>query len=277
LKRRVLTIVLAALLAVLGAAGVLAYVHQANNRAVSGLKTVTVYQANTFIPAGTSLGEASQKGWLSTQKVPQGDLSATPVRTVNAGNRRLVVSQPGIGSGQLVLQAMLVNANTYVSAGGIAIPPGLVAVTVQLCLSEAVAGYVTGGSDVAVFATYAIAPKGSRTVGGANVQRTCDVSHQATYDNFINTRIVLPRAKVLAVGQSSSTAQGAAAGIAAVAATASGGQGNPPVLVTLALSQADAERLILIDEVALPYMALLSPASKTGYDSNNPLQLFRTH
>jgi hypothetical protein len=40
------------------------------------------------------------------------------------------------------------------------------------------------------------------------------------------------------------------------------------VLVTLAVYQADAERLILLDEAGLPYLALLTPTSQTKFDTN---------
>ena len=266
-----LTIALAVLLAVLGAGAVLAYVRQANDRAVSGLKAETVLEAKTTIPAGTSLGQAQKQNLLSTVTVPEGSLSAQPVRTVTAGNRNLVLSAE-VGSGQLLLQPMLVSAASVVANGGIVIPTGMVAVTVQVCLSQAVAGYVTAGSYVAVFDTYA--PK-NNIVG---VQQTCDVSHQSepvAGPGSMATRIVLTRAQVLAVGQSSAS-QPTSSGIAAASADGPAGQSNPPVLVTLAVSQADAERLILIDEVGLPYLALLSGASHTAFDSNMPQQLFRT-
>ncbi len=267
MKRRVVTIGLAALLAVLGAVAVLAYVRQANDRAVAGLKAEAVLEAKTEIPAGTSLAQAQRQNWLTTVKVPQGSLSADPVRTVTAGNRDLVLSAT-VGQGQLLLQPMLVTAASVVSNGGIVIPAGKVAVTIQVCLSQAVAGYVTVGSYVAVFDTYATGT-GARQ-GSLNVQQTCDVSHSAQASG-INTRIVLTRSQVLAVGQASTGAQGTSTGI--VANAQNGSQANSPELVTLAVSQADAERVIQIDQVGMPYLALLSSASKTGLDSK-PLQLF---
>ena len=54
MKRRVLTVTLAVLLAVLGTAGVLAYVHKADSRALAGMSPVSVLVAQGQIPAGTS-------------------------------------------------------------------------------------------------------------------------------------------------------------------------------------------------------------------------------
>ena len=61
MRTRLLTITLAAVLALLGAVAVLAYVRQANERAVNGLKAETVMVANGAIPAGTSLGKRTAR------------------------------------------------------------------------------------------------------------------------------------------------------------------------------------------------------------------------
>jgi hypothetical protein len=50
-----LTIALAFMLGVLGLVAVLAYVHKANDRAIAGLKAVTVLEASSPINAGTNV------------------------------------------------------------------------------------------------------------------------------------------------------------------------------------------------------------------------------
>ena len=44
--------------------------------------------------------------------------------------------------------------------------------------------------------------------------------------------------------------------------------------MTLAVRQADAERLIQLDEAGLPYLALLTPTSQTRFDTA-PASLFQ--
>lgn len=267
-----LTIALAAVLAVVGAGAVLTYVRQANQRALAGLKPESVLEAKAGIPAGTSLADALKSGWLETVQVPQGTLSAVPVRSVTPANKFLVVTA-AVPSGQLLLQQMLGTTTSYVASGGISIPRGLEAVSIQICLSQAVAGYVTAGSYVSVFDTYPVnTPKNK---GSLNVQQTCDVSHQIQASGTIGTRIVLPRALVLSVGQSLAS-QGTSAGIG-VAANSSAASSQGAVMVTLAVNQNDAERLIFIDEVGLPYLTLLTSLSNPSYDSNTLTPLFRTH
>ena len=72
MKRRTLTIGLAVLLAVLGTAAVLAYVRQANNRALEGVQAVTVLVAGKVIPSGTS-ASAAQSFDNIARRMPDGD------------------------------------------------------------------------------------------------------------------------------------------------------------------------------------------------------------
>ena len=81
MKRRVLAITLAIVLAVLGTAGVLAYVHAADARALAGQRAVTVLVAQGKIPSGTTAGTALQSGMLVSQQLPA---SAVPSEAVSS-------------------------------------------------------------------------------------------------------------------------------------------------------------------------------------------------
>jgi pilus assembly protein CpaB len=271
-RTRLLTITLAVVLALLGAVAVLAYVRQANQRAIDGLKAETVLMASKPIPAGTSLFKAQKEGLLGTEKVPVSSLStATPaVQSVNAANEYKVVSA-AVAQGQVLLVNML-TARASVTAGSFAVPQGMVAVTVNLCVSEAVADYLTPGSNVAVFDTV--------TGRDSQVQRTCDAQHDLLNSNLIlhssvaATVLILKKAQVLAVGQNAAT--GTTAGTNETAdpsSSSSSSSTEGEELVTLAVDQADAQRLILIDEVGMPYLALLGPGNPIT--STGPVQLFQ--
>jgi len=271
-KSRLLTITLAAVLALVGIVAVLAYVHQANERAVNGLKAETVMVAAGPIGEGTSLSKAQQEHLLSTEKVPESSLTTPAVQSVTAANGQLVMSG-AVAKGQVLLQNMLTSATSPGTAGSFVVPAGMVAVTVNMCVAEAVADYVTPGSDVAVFDTIA--------GNGSQVQRSCDLQHQIVNSSYFTnggaaTLLVLKQAEVLAVGQNprSQTTSGSSNGTVATdpsASSSSTSQGE--LLVTLAVDQADAERLILINEVGMPYMALLGSSSNTGFAG--PVQVFQ--
>jgi pilus assembly protein CpaB len=256
LRRRILTIALATLLAAVGTVAVLAYVHQANVRAVNGVQAVNVLVAESTIPSGTPAGQALREGLLGSQKLPVASVPANAIRSITSQLSGLVTSA-AVRSGQLLLRPMLVAAAQV--TGGVAIPKGMVAVTMQLCLPEAVAGYVTVGSKVAVFDTYS----------NNQTQRTCNVAHQTLAPSTVHTATVLPEAQVLSVGPAPATAQSTGAGgtglLSSSSANSTALQGA--VLVTLAVTQADAEHLIGIAETGLPYLALLTSTSNTSLDA----------
>jgi pilus assembly protein CpaB len=246
MKRRVLTISLALVLAIAGSGVVLAYVKGANARAVAGLKAVTVLVAQKEIPAGTSAGAAWQDGLLRGETLPAQSVPTEAVGSITADLDSLVMSSE-IMPGQVLLRPMLVRAAQ--ASGGLAIPAGMVAVTIPLCLPQAVAGYVQAGSQVAIFDTVSsqsMAPQQSCSQLGQ--VRQAQPSGQ--------TRIVLPKVQVLAMSGGTSGS-----------GTGAGNQTQGSVLVTLAVDQADAERVIQVAETGLPYLALLTPNSQTGFDT----------
>jgi pilus assembly protein CpaB len=259
LKLRLLTVVLAVLLAVLGTAAVLAYVRQADDRALQGQKAVTVLVAQQAIPAGTPAGAAEQEGLLRRERLPAASVPPNAVTAITPALASLVVSAQ-VGAGQLLLHPMLVAA-AEVTGGGVAPPAGLVAVTIALCLPEAVGGAVRAGSRVEVFDTSAAGGSGSLTSGA-----DCSGSHEQSSLNA-RTRVALPDAQVLSVGPATSgqaaSAQGSltSGGTASTSGTATDGPGSSQgaVLVTLAVTPARAQQLIQLSVAGLPYLALLRP------------------
>jgi pilus assembly protein CpaB len=250
MNRHVLSITLALLLAAMGTGAVLAYVNGANARAMAGLKAVTVLVAHNEIPAGTSADAAQQDGSLRAETLPARSVSPDAVGSITADLSSLVMSSD-VMPGQVLLRSMLVPAAQV--SGGLAIPDKMVAVTIPLCLPQAVAGYVHAGSQVAIFDTIS-----SQSM---NAQESCNQSgesHQAQVSGVVDTRVVLPRVQVLSVG----SGQGGSA-----SGTSTGSQAQGGVLVTLAVDQADAERVIQLTETGLPYLALLTPVSQTGFDT----------
>ncbi len=269
MKGRLLTVILAVLLALAGTAGVLVYVHGANNRALAGQRPVAVLVASQAIPAGTSAGSALHQGLLTSQELPAASVPADAVRSLGEGLGSLVLSSP-LAQGQLLLRPVLVTAAAATAQGALAIPRGMVAVTVPLCLPAAVAGYVQAGSEVAVFDTY--------SGKNSNVQANCGQSGAGSASasgGAARTRMVLPRVLVLSVGAAGAAASHATGllsqnGSAGPASSPSGTQ-----LITFAVSQADAERLILLSETGVAYLALLTPSSQTGFDAATPAPLIQ--
>jgi pilus assembly protein CpaB len=251
-----MTVALALLLAALGTAGVLGYVHQANTRALAGQKAVSVLVATKTIPSGTTAHTAVQDGMLSSQKLPASSVPSDSVSVITGELAGLVLSAD-MAPGQLLLLPMLVTATQATS--GLAVPAGMVAVSINLCLPEVVAGSVRAGSRVAVFDTYG---SGSTLTAQAN----CNGPHQQQDLGAVHTQIVLPSVLVLSVGQAAAIGQSATSATSASQnSSTSASPGN--VLVTLAVNQSDAERVIQLTEAGLPYLALLTNSSGTKPDT----------
>jgi pilus assembly protein CpaB len=260
MNRRVLTIVLAVALAVLGTLAVLVYVNQADTRAVAGQKAVTVLVASKAIPSGTTVRDA--KSSLRKETLPASSVSSDAVAEITPDQDSLVTSTD-LSSGQLLLGSMLVPAAQ--ATGGLAIPEGKVAITITLCSPEAVAGNVRAGSQVAVFNTVVAGGTGDLTA-----QPNCTGQHKQQVGKGIgNTRVVVPKVQVLAIGPASSaTSQNDSKTTNSAVSQGAASNQNDMTLVTVAVNQDDAERLILLTQTGMPYLAVLGPSAQIKPDNH---------
>jgi len=256
MTRRILTVAVALALAVLGAVGVLDYAHQADQRALAGMRAVTAYVAKAQIPSGTTAGTAVREGLLVGQQFPASSVPLDAVRTISPATASLVLTS-GLGSGQMLLSPML--GTSVQTAAALPIPAGMVAITLQFCVQQAVANYITPGSEVAVFNTWV---NGKLSTGGCS-GITATAGHQA----LLHTRIVLPKVLVLAVGEGTATPPSGVAVAADGPASSSSGSSPSTIYLTMAVSQVNAERLIELGQSGAPYLALVSTASGTKADS----------
>jgi pilus assembly protein CpaB len=254
----------ALVLAGIGTSSVLAYVRRADTRALAGMKAVTVLVAQKSISEGTPADAAVQQGLLASQKLPASAVPADTVPAITPDLSSLVLSGT-LQAGQLLLRPMLVTAAQTTS--GMLIPQGMMAVTVRFCVPEAVADAVQAGSEVAVFDTVAAGAGGQ-----VSAQPACDGPHQQPQASSAKTRVVLGRVQVLSVGVASG--QSGSTTSTSASRTTSSASGQESELVTLAVAQADAEKLIQLTETGLPYLALLSPSSHTSPDAGRMLASF---
>lgn len=258
MKRRVLTIVLAVVLAVLGTFAVLVYVNNADARAVAGQQAVTVLVAGKAIPQGTTAREA--KASLHKETLPASSVSADAVADITAAQEDLVTTAD-LSPGELLLKSMLVT--TAQATGGLTIAEGNLAVTITLCSAEMVAGNVHVGSEVAVFGTVVAGSNGD-----VSAQPNCTGQHKQQLGKGIgNTRVVVPKVRVIAIGPASSPVASDAKTTDSAFSQQSGPQ-NDLTLVTVAVKQDDAERLILLTQTGLPYLALLGPSAQVKPDDH---------
>jgi pilus assembly protein CpaB len=251
MKRRLLTIGLTLLLAAVGTVAVLLYVRNADARALAGKRAVPVVVADKRVPAGTSAGAALRNGWLRLEKMPAETVPRNALAEIGADQAKLVATAD-IQAGQLVLKPMF--ATTKPTPSGLSIPEGKVAVSVELGAPQRVAGYVKAGSQIAVFDTYTVLDDKSRTPSGAGLEK----QHESTQV----TRLLLPKVEVLALGTPP-----------VPNAKSKDGASQDAVLVTIAATQAVAERLIQRAQFGTLHFALLTDSSEinqgNGTDSRS--------
>jgi pilus assembly protein CpaB len=237
--RRTVLLVVAALIAVIGTAMVIFYVRGADNRALEDQAPVQVLKATGQIEPGETANAAMEAGKLDVADVPRSQVLVGAVNTVNGigTNVALTTIYPGeqIVSSKFGApgQQSLLN-----------IPEKQLAMSMSLSDTGRVAGFVSPGSEVAIFAT-------------------CG---EQTYTLF-------PQMKVIAVGATTITT--------ATTTDQSGASTTeqlPKTLFTLAVDQVQAQKLLQAMstcELAYGLRTETSEVSKTPIPPANAANLFR--
>lgn len=258
MNRRVLAVVSAFALAAVGTAGVLYYVQTAESRAAEGQQAVTVLIVKERISTGTSGGRIRSEDLAEKVTMPASSVPAGALSSITTDLDDLVLTSD-VQPDQLLLRGQFASSKRV--SGGLALPKDTVAISIAADVSAEVAGFITPGADVAVFDTYTELNGKSRVPSGDGLSR----NHAA---NQI-TRLLLPRVEVIAVGVRGSGGQTSSEGVGAAGAGEDGTSAKPKggsdsVMVTVAVAQKDAEKLIHGAQTGALYLALLSDTSKVA-------------
>lgn len=238
MNRRKLIIAMAVLLSLVGMIAVYGYVNGADKRALSKTGAAPVVIVDKRIAANTSWGDILKGTYVHEDKVPVDSVPADAIPDLKVTISTQALAQTDIAPGTIVLRQMF-GEKTAVT-GVLAIPKGKIAVAVGMSSKADVAGFVQPQSEVAIFVTFKIktdTPNGN--LGGEDV---------------FATKLLLPRIQVLATSDAPpEDVQGSKASKA-----------TTDMLVTLALTQAEAEKVILAQQVGQLYLGLLSDSSVTA-------------
>jgi pilus assembly protein CpaB len=248
MRRRLLLGIVAFALACVSVVLMAAYTRSADERAVAGREPVRVYVAAKRVPSGTAARELRDGGGAELVVMPASTVPENALTAIDATFESLVLTAP-VEKGQLLLRSMFDQASAV--TGGLAVPAGMLAVSVPVKLEGAVAAYVSAGSDVTVYLTVDD-PEGSGPTPDMSATR-------------LATRVLLPRVRILAVGVRPPSTAEAADPIDLSNAEAT-------ILLTVAVEQDDAQRLVLATRTGTLYAALLSAGTSvspgTGIDSD---------
>lgn len=221
MKRPVLTVVVAVILAALAAAAIFVYTQGAEQRALNEQSATPVLVVNDTIPQGATLADAVAEGMAGEEFVPAGLQPEYAITEVTSENANLVAVEE-LAPGQMLLVGDF--AAELPDSVRIAVPADKVAVSLALADPARVGDFLAPGSQIAVFVTSD--PRGS--------------------DGEATTRLLLPRVDVIGVGRETESS-----------GTVLPDDQPKDVLVTVAVDQGQAEKLIHAAQTGEPYLALL--------------------
>lgn len=226
MTRRVISVLIAVVLAALGTVAVLLYLRSADDRAIEGKQARTVLVADKQIPAGTSGRSLRANGYVRQVRMPAETLPDGVLKQVDGDLDTLVITS-AVQRGQLLLRTMFGTA--VKSESGLAIPDGQMAITARVKSAVFGPASLRPGARVAIFYTYTPASAEDRNVvSGAGLERGRNINSV--------TRLLMTDVEVISVGPAPANGD-------AAATDARDGQAGGDLSVTFGLNQRDAERL----------------------------------
>src|SRR6476469_5967124 len=149
--RRVIAVVAAFVVALVGVVAVLLYARGADSRAVAGQRPVSVYVAQRVVPAGTTAGDALSNGLIAKTQVAAKAVPAGALQVVDDAMSKLLALND-IAPGELVLTTRF--GKTPLGQKVLQVPDGQVAVAVQLSDFARVGTFITPGSHIVLYDSY---------------------------------------------------------------------------------------------------------------------------
>lgn len=252
MNRKIIGVVTALVLALVGTVALVAYVSTAEDRALEGEELVEVYVVTERIPAGTPGAEIDE--FVAIEQVPVKVQAAGAVDNLPSIASR--VAAVDLLPGEQLLDTRFVSpADVTDRAAGVVVPDDLIEITIQLEPARAIGGLVEPGQEVAVFASFEpfdLAPS-VVTVDGEEVALPDAVAVEVEGKTPNSTDTILRRVLVTAVQEAPDRT------FSADEEEEVSRVETAPVadlLVTLAVSPADAERIIFTAEFGLVWLAL---------------------
>jgi pilus assembly protein CpaB len=148
-QRRILGVVAAVVLAVLGTLGLVAYVNGAEDRALAGERAVDVYVVSKTIAAGTD--GSSIENRVSRERVPVKVQAAGAITKLSELDGTVAAIDLLKGE-QLVSKRFVTPGETVVVRGRAKVPVGFFESTISLEPDQALGGQVRAGQKVSVVA-----------------------------------------------------------------------------------------------------------------------------
>jgi pilus assembly protein CpaB len=191
MSRRIAAIAAASLTALLGAVLVFVYAQGADDRAVAAQRPERVYVASQLVPSGTVLKDALRQELVTETTVAAKGVPAGALQEVTPANGNLLALSD-IPAGTFLLGSAF--GETPTGERAIAVPAGMLAVSVELSDPGRVGTFVTPGSRIAIFSSY-------------KVKRVDDSKEAKAFNeaDVHGTSVLLDNVLVIGMGESSLT------------------------------------------------------------------------
>lgn len=249
MTRRLGLLATALVVALLGTTAVFSYVSKVEANAVTGAEMVDVLVAAERMPAGTTAAVATKSKLVRVSSMPRKSVPEGALTDLTEiGEQRLVSD---VFAGEVLLKAKF--ADQTARTGALVIPKDTIAISVELEDPQRVAGFVVPGSEVAIFATIKKIDATAKATADTTAN-SAQVSVQAEGDDDY-TNLLLPRVSVIAVGPAT---------LRPDAAKDEKDDAVTKAVLTVAVNQRDAERLVHSAQTGDLWFGLLSSSSKTG-------------
>lgn len=251
MTRRVLGLAVAGILAVLGTVALVGYVRSAEERALSDEQLVDVLVVTETIEAGSLASEV--EGRVTTESVPAKIHAAGAVASLE--DLSDLVAAVDLLPGEQLVTSRFVPASAFTERNpGVVIPDDMVEVTVELGAARAVGGLLVPGQQVAVIASFEPFDLASPlvSVDGEVVALPSAVAGGVDGKTPNVSEIIIHKALVTAVQE----VEGSQFETGSDRASARLNEApSNPILVTLALTPVDAERVVFSVEFGQLWLA----------------------
>ncbi|WP_416953131.1 Flp pilus assembly protein CpaB [Nocardioides sp. T5] len=240
MARRSTLLIVAVLIAALGTAMIVLYVRGIDDRATQGQELVEVLTATAVIEAGETVTAAQEAGKFEAKQVRREDMVSGALDSTES-----IADLVALGTVYPGEQVISDRFGTIGSIESLVIPDDKMAISIELTDFERVAGFVNPGSEVAIFGSAA-----------SPIRRLPDGTEQTLP---AVTRIVLTRVPVIGVGTTSVTSTTTTTGEGEQVVT----EAVPRTILTVAVTQEEAEKLVLADRTTELTFALLGGETKS--------------
>jgi pilus assembly protein CpaB len=244
MDRRRLLLILAVFVAVIGTALVFVYVRGADNRAKDKYTNVTALQATQAVSPGETFDSALAAGKISLQEIPKNVLDLNTGYQTSVDALKGKIAAVPIFPGQVIVTNQF-GDTVQATTSSLAIPKGMIAISVNLTDPDRVAGNIENGANVAIFVTGEL----QATVGGGAGAATAVAQ---------STRLLLPSVTVLNVGSPQPPTTTTSTDPNGTQTT----EQLPRTLLTIAVTQKEAQKVIVASKALDLTFGLLTPNSK---------------